>query len=289
MSGDNSKNCSLLLPPGASVATEEIADALQENLGLHRSEAMTRARYGGGVLAGREDRRELEKLAAALRSLGTPSSIVRSEDLENLPRARRTIGLEFAGEELIAASPGGDKTPLEKASLGGIRAFALLPETPPGDEENTVGTPLRASLLEVPGEYRQRGEFRHRLQRLVDHLQEPELNGISFQFHIYSGNPLAALRIQKDDFNYSCLGENKSDNSLENYIRLLEKLLDWFPDSCDQGQVADFLEEMDPRATLLSGENEAACSDRSYLWHLKRGTGEGLPRDPGNASTEQGS
>ena len=45
---------SLLLPLENAVEAEKIAMALQDDLGLHRSEAMPRALYGGGDLANRE-------------------------------------------------------------------------------------------------------------------------------------------------------------------------------------------------------------------------------------------
>ena len=108
-----------------------------------------------------------------------------------------------------------------------------------------------------------------RLQLLVERLNDPELRGISFQLRDYSKAPPAVLKIDKDEFDYSCLGKIKSDNSLENYLRLLEKLLGWLPGAEHREQVEDFLDDPDPRAILLSGENEAACTDRSILWHLQ--------------------
>lgn len=286
---DDLQNYSLLLPPGTAVETEKIAAALQEDLGLHRSEAMPRALYGGGILANRESHRKLEKLAARIEALGAKSSIVPSMDLEDLPRPRRTTGLDFTARELVVRSPGGNGLSLRRSALGGIRAIALLPESLPPEEEDADAGPLWSSILEDPRERQQQEEHHHKLQLLVDHLQDPELKGISFQLRIYSKSPPAILKIDKDEFDYSCLGENKSDNSLENYIRLLEKLLDWLPEPENHGQVEDFLADPDPRAILLSGENEAACSDRAFLWHLQNAAGgksTGKREDP---SMEPGS
>lgn len=260
---------SLLLPPDTDLAAEKIAVALQDDLGLHRSEAIPRALYGGGILANRESHRRLEKLAATIEALGASSNIVASMELENLPRPRRTTGLDFNEKELIAQAPGGKELSLQRPGLGAIRALALLPENPPPEEEDTASSPLGSSILEDPRENLQPEEYERRLQVLVERLNDPELRGLSFQLRIYSRAPPTVLKIDKDEFDYSCLGELKSDNSLENYLRLLAKLLDWLPGPGQQKQVEDFLDDPDPRAILLAGENEAACTDRAILWHLQ--------------------
>ena len=280
---------SLLLPPGTAVEAEKIATALQDELGLHRSEALPRALYGGGVLANRESYGKLEKLAATIKPLGATGNIVHSAELENLPRPRRTSGLDFNDVELIAQAPSGKRMPVPRSSLSGIRAIALLPENPAAEEEDTAASPLHSSTLEPPRESHQEEECQRRLRVLVERLNDPGLKDLAFQLRLYATSPLAVLKIDKDEFDYSCLGENKSDNSLENYLRLLEKLLGWMPGSGYLRQVEDFLNDPDPLAILLSGDNEVACSDRSLLWHLENAaTGEpsGIKEDP---STEAGS
>ena len=280
---------SLLLPLDTAVEAEKIATALQDDLGLHRSEAMPRALYGGGILANRESYGKLEKLAATIESLGATSSIVHSAELENLPRPRRTTGLDFNDGELIARGPGGNEMPLPRSTLAGIRATALLPENPAAEEEDTDANPLRGPILEDPRERPQEEESQRRLQLLVERLDDPELKGISFQIRVYSKSPPAVLKIDKDEFDYSCLKVNKSDNSLENYLRLLEKLLGWLPGSGHHVQVEDFLEDPDPRAILLSGDNEVACSDRSFLWHLQNAAGVESSEKTQDPSTEASS
>lgn len=280
---------SLLLPLETAVGAEKIATALQDDLGLHRSEAMPRALYGGGILANRESYGKLEKLAATIESLGATSSIVHSAELENQPRPRRTTGLDFNDGELIARGPGGNEMPLPRSTLAGIRALALLPENPAAEEEDTDANPLRGPILENPRERPQEEESQRRLQLLVERLDDPELKGISFQIRVYSKSPPAVLKIDKDEFDYSCLKVNKSDNSLENYLRLLEKLLGWLPGSGHHVQVEDFLEDPDPRAILLSGDNEVACSDRSFLWHLQNAAGVESSEKAQDPSTEASS
>lgn len=280
---------SLLLPPGTTVEAEKIATALEDDLGLHRSEAMPRALYGGGVLANRESYEKLEKLAATIESLGAKSSIVHSAELESMPRPRRTSGLDFKDGELIACAPGGEELAVPRSGLTGIRAIALLPENPAAEEEDAAVNPLLSSILEVPPGGGEEEAGRRRLQLLVERLDDPGLRDLAFQLRLYSTNPSAVLKIDKDEFDYSCLGENKSDNSLENYLRLLEKLLGWMPGSGYLRQVEDFLNDPDPLAILLSGDNEVACSDRSLLWHLENaaaGESSGIMEDP---STEAGS
>ena len=273
---------SLLLPPGTTVEAEKIATALEDELGLHRSEAMPRALYGGGVLANRESYEKLEKLAATIESLGAKSSIVHSAELESMPRPRRTSGLDFRDGELIARAPSGEEMAVARSSLTGIRAIALLPENPAEEEEDATANPLLSSILEVPpGGQEEAG--RRRLQLLVERLDDPGLRDLTFQLRLYSKSPSAVLKIDKDEFDYSCLGENKSDNSLENYLRLLEKLLGWMPGAGYLRQVEDFLNDPDPRAILLSGDKEVACSDRSFLWHLENtaaGESSGKMEDP---------
>ena len=274
---------SLLLPPGTTVEAEKIATALENELGLHRSEAMPRALYGGGVLANRESYEKLEKLAATIESLGAKSSIVHSAELESMPRPRRTSGLVFKDGELIARTPGGEELAVPRSSLTGIRTIALLPENPAEEEEDAAVNPLLSSILEVPPGGREEEACRRRLQLLVERLDDPGLRDLAFQLRLYSRSPSVVLKIDKDEFDYSCLGENKSDNSLENYLRLLEKLLGWMPGAGYLRQVEDFLNDPDPRAILLSGDKEVACSDRSFLWHLENtaaGESSGKMEDP---------
>ncbi len=120
----------------------------------------------------------------------------------------------------------------------------------------------------------------------MDKLQDPELHGLSFHLALYCDSPPLALKIHKDEFVYSCLEENKSDNSLENYVGLLIKLLDWLGDIEGARQVEAFLEEPNPRSLLLSGENEAASFDRSFLWSLGVKTGRESSADAGDPETE---
>lgn len=282
---EDTGNHALLLPPGSTPSTSAIAETLQEQLGMHRSDAIARARYGGGLLASGETRPRLEKLAEALQTFGVESSIARSGQLEDLPRPKRITGLELSSQGLTAFSPGGRKTALQRSSLAGLRAYALLPDEGQEEEENENPGPahLQSPLVTTPEMAEEPALFKKKMAALVNNIQEPEFNGISFHLVLYSDSPLMALKINKDEFDYSCLGEDKTDNSLENYIILLAKLIDWLPASRGRKQAETFLQELNPREILLSGENEAACFDRSYLWNMKTRDGETSPGEPAEA------
>ena len=282
-------DCSLILSPSSSAPPEKIAEALEEHLGMHHSDAVARTRHGGGLLAIMKPRSRLEKLAATLASIGAPSSIAKIGELENLPRPLRTSGLEFSNRELTAASPGGKKTPVEKSRIAGIRIYALLPEAAPADKAedgNTGPGNLQPSLLSQSAPGARPAAPQGRLAELMERLQDPELHGLSFHLALYCDSPPLALKIHKDEFVYSCLEENKSDNSLENYVGLLIKLLDWLGDIEGARQVEAFLEEPDPRSLLLSGENEAASFDRSFLWSLGVKTERDSSASAGGPETE---
>ncbi len=269
-SGASAEKCSLVLAPGSAGAPEALSAALQEQLGMHRSDAMARARYGGGILASGESRPGLEQLAGALERLGVSSSIAETAELENLPRPKRITSLEFSAGKLTAASPGGKNTGIEKAGLAGIKAYALLPEAPPAKEEEEPGRgSLSASPLSEPAAGGRMTRPGNKLARLLDKLQDPRFNGISFHLTLYGTNPLMALKINKDEFDYSCLEENKTGNSLENFLLLLERLLDWLPATGSAEEAGAFLDTPDPEIILLSGEKEAAAFDRSRLWNMK--------------------
>ena len=269
-SGAPAEKCSLVLAPGSATAHDDLSAALQKQLGMHRSDAMARARYGGGILASGETRPRLEQLAAALDRMGVSSSIAETAELENLPRPKRITGLQFSTGKLTAASPGGKNTDIEKADLAGIKAYALLPETPPAKEEEESGeSSLSASLLSGSSDDGTMTKPGNKLAGLLDRLQDPRFNGISFHLTLYGANPLMALKINKDEFDYSCLEADKTGTSLENFLLLLERLLDWLPATGSTEEAEAFLDAPDPEIILLSGENESAAFDRSRLWNMK--------------------
>ena len=78
-----------------------------------------------------------------------------------------------------------------------------------------------------------------------------------------------ALKINKDEFDYSCLEADKTGTSLENFLLLLEKLLDWLPATGNTEEARAFLDAPDPEIILLSGDNEAAAFALSRLWNMK--------------------
>jgi len=270
--GAPAEKCSLVLAPGSAAAHDDLSAALREQLGMHRSDAMARARYGGGILTSGETRPRLEQLAAALDKLGVSSSIAEAAELENLPRPKRITGLQFSTGKLTAASPGGENTDIEKAGLAGIKVYALLPETPPAKEEKEEepgGNRLSASLLSRSSDDGRMTKPGNKLAGLLDRLQDPRFNGISFHLTLYGANPLIALKINKDEFDYSCLEADKTGTSLENFLLLLERLLAWLPATGSTEEAEAFLDAPDPETILLSGENEAAAFDRSRLWNMK--------------------
>lgn len=288
--GAPAEKCSLVLAPGSKAAHEDLSAALQEQLGMHRSDAMARARYGGGILASGEARPRLEQLAAALEKLGASSSIAETAELENLPRPKRITGLQFSTGKLTAASPGGKNTAIEKADLAGIKAYALLPEAPPAkdEEEPGGGGGLSASLLSGSTDDGRITKAGDKLARLLDRLQDPKFNGISFHLTLYGTNPLMALKINKDEFDYSCLEADKTGTSLENFLLLLEKLLDWLPATGNTEEARAFLDAPDPEIILLSGDNEAAAFDLSRLWNMKTDNDKQAPEraeNPGENET----
>ena len=281
--GETAEKCSLVLAAGSAAAHEDLSAALQEQLGMHRSDAMARARYGGGILVSGEAHPRLEQLAAALERLGVSSSIAETAELENLPRPKRITGLEFSAGKLTAASPGGKNTAIEKAALAGIKAYALLPEAPPAkEEEEPGGGSLSTSLLSGPADDGRMPKPGNKLARLLARLQDPRFNGISFHLTLYGTNPLMALKISKDEFDYSCLEADKTGNSLENFLLLLERLLDWLPATGSAEKAGAFLDAPDPEIILLSGENEAAAFDRSRLWNMKTDNDEQSPEKAEN-------
>ena len=287
--GAPDEKCSLVLAPDSTADHDGLSAALQEQLGMHRSDAMARARYGGGILASGEARPRLEQLAAALEKLGASSSIAETTELENLPRPKRITGLQFSTGKLTAASPGGKNTDIEKTDLAGIKVYALLPEASPAkEEEEAGGGRLPASLLSGATGDGRITNVGDKLARLLDRLQDPKFNGISFHLTLYGTNPLMALKINKDEFDYSCLEADKTGNSLGNFLLLLERLLDWTPATGNAEEARTFLDAPDPEIILLSGENEAAGFDRSRLWNMKTDNDKQAPEraeNPGENET----
>lgn len=73
------------------------------------------------------------------------------------------------------------------------------------------------------------------------------------------------LRIAKNDFDYSCLQEQKQTHSLDNFLILLEDVLAYLPEAWNREAVGRFLSELDPLKILHSKEEETENFDRWML------------------------
>ena len=96
------------------------------------------------------------------------------------------------------------------------------------------------------------------MQRLVDE----ELEELYLLLTLYCPPPIGPLRIRRNDFNYSSLGERKVSHSLDNFLQLLEQLVDFFPDAWNRAKIAEFLNDLDPKPIFYFKREEVQNFDR---------------------------
>lgn len=237
----------------------EIGRIVAKLLEMPVPDAVARVRYGGGLVAEALRESEAQALAASLNDIDIRTRPVLAEEWLTTPRGYKISSLSFADRTVEARLSTGRSFVIPQSDLFGLHLYGLCPD----DVASTKGSE-RSTSLELSG-ISSLSNMTARGRRLLAQLEEQELTGMEFHLTLYGPPEVGPLRIRRVDFNFACLEEEKLDHSLDNFILLLEKLAERFPDAWNVATVEQFLDDMDPARILYFKAEEAEKFDRWML------------------------
>jgi hypothetical protein len=286
----------LVLEPQSPRPSADIGRVLAYHLGLHPTDAIARARYGGGVLFSGIAEEVAESLAAQLARVGVQARRVDAALLADLPRGHRARSLEFSQGAIRAQVVPGSERLVPRESLFGVHLYALS-EGRGGPSDPPPGTGFTGRLRALPGlralarrswaagpeEERALAEARWFRRQHHDLGEELELTGRGQKLRealltagdppprlfltLLTGSDIGPLRLRQEEIDYSPLGEGKTAHSLDNFLRLIEELRTFQPEAWMVDRLAGFLERLDPAEILYFKPEEAQNLERwMQLW-----------------------
>ncbi len=246
--------------PASSCPIQPVAKTIAEHLDLIPSDVATQVRYGGGILVPlEEDSEKLDRLGRSLAAQEVWTRIVPSSFLGQGERPYRITHLETREETLWARLPNKRELDFRREEIQGIRIHAVEKEftevSPENDEFDNQR--LIDATLEVGGT-----TFSERGLALLKSCQEEEKPLPELWITLYLTPPLRPLRWERSGFDYSILGEQKMDHSLDNFLLLVEKLLAEFPEMINRESGDALLSELTCEPILISKPEEVPNFDR---------------------------
>jgi hypothetical protein len=93
------------------------------------------------------------------------------------------------------------------------------------------------------------------------------MEAMELHLTILARDPHGPVRVRKNDFDFSCLGEQRQKHSIDNFLLLLEEVLAYLPRAWNRKAAEQFLSDLDPKKILYFKEEEAASLERwLYQW-----------------------
>ncbi len=130
-----------------------------------------------------------------------------------------------------------------------------------------------------------------RYRRLVDALGEVDLADLEFHLALFCRDPYGAVRLEKDAMEYSSLGVDKTDYSLENFLRIVDRFLEIAPDAWNREPWDAFRADLegsgvlDPRSIVRDRIDATANLERWILSWIRLEDDE-LDRDLADAEID---
>lgn len=280
----------LILERGCTAPVAHIGRALALHDKLHPADALTRARYCGGIVLESAHPAKVRVVKEHLDALRVATRIVPAERLRELPRGVRAIQLEFREDALVAGMVGGRRVVVPRNELFGLHCYALLPEGAQGleaaaDEERRSQVENqrlieRSGLLRATE--RTSGGISPRASRLMENLVEQHLTALKFHLTVYSSGAVGSIRIRKDDFDFSSRGLQKRKHSLDNFLLLLDDALAYLPEAWNREPAVEFLHDLEPEGIVRFKPEEVGNFDR-WMLALARLEREGAGSRTGSA------
>lgn len=252
----------LILERDSPRPVNEMGRIVARHLDVPSPDATAQIRYGGGLVAEALSESEADALAEALSALGVRVRPVLAEEWLTVPRGYRISTLLLADDAVEACLSTGRRFVIPTADIFGLHLYGLCPDEI--ESRTSAGRAERSTSLQLRG-LSSLSHLTARGRQLLDNLEENEITGMELHLTVYGPPSVGPLRIRRVDFNFSCLGDAKLDHSLDNFIVLLEKLVESFPDAWNVSEVTRFLDDMDPMRILYFKAEEAENFDRWML------------------------
>ncbi|MBI4582619.1 MAG: hypothetical protein HY717_01105 [Planctomycetes bacterium] len=258
----------LILEPGSPKPDAEIGRVLAAELGLFPSDAVARVRYGGGILVARAAAAAVDAILARVQALGVRARAIPVEALEECHRGYRSNRLEILEEILCARLAGGGEIVILREDLKAIQIGGLpgqdqpLPAPPRSEQGRKDAPPPEKALEPYFAELAATSRISPRGQKVLSWLREFEGPPPRFFLTLYARDPAGPIRLEREEIDFSPLGEKKLAHSLDNFLLLAETLIGQFPNLLNRERVAGFLERLDPAEILFFKEEESQNFDR---------------------------
>lgn len=264
----------LILERDSPAPVASIGRILAYHFELHPTDAISRVRYCGGLLIESAPQDKVLEVARCLAEIDVRTRVVATDTLWALPRGYKIVSLTFSENEIRASKLTGSPLRLRRADIHGIHLYGLKPS----GQEVDLASILDSTPNPLPLEAFDRATgagLSPRARRLLDNLEAAELRNLCLHLTLYCVAPIGPVRIDRDDFDFSCLGEQKQTHSLDNFLLLLEDVLAYLPDAWNRQRAVEFLEDLDPKRIFCFKEEEARNFDRwMLLWVLLAGEEE---------------
>ena len=278
-----------------------IAEVLMRHLDLHHTDVMAKLRYGGGLLTDRIPLQVGETIAAELQDVGVLARCIDSVLWHSVSHGVRAYQLSFIDDEVSVGLVGGRLLLFPKRDVVGMHLYGLVPPPPEAEEPRYMrrwkkyrdrekprdDKKLRMALDCVSSVGPDGVDLTARACRLLENLKDIGAEGMEFFLTLfcYREGEAVPVRVRKNDFDFSCLGERKEKHSLDNFLVLLDTLVDELPMAWNRDRMQAFVEELDPKPILYFKEEEAENYDRWMVqWvELERQPGAGADRGRENA------
>lgn len=257
----------------------EIGRLLAFHLDLHPTDAVTRVRYGGGLVVEGVTKEIADRLVSKLSELGVRARTISSDLWALVPRGARVSRLELGDTTLTGSLVGGRRIELPRRDIFALQVHGLLPldrgkdvvEIRPKKVKKPALalTPLLGGADLVSGgdpDLREPGSLGPRGRRLYEKLAEHGLLELELHLSLYA-DPYGPLRIQKNDYDFTSLGVSREEHSLDNFLVLLDHVLAYLPSAWNREPAARFAESLDPRPIHYFKAEEAQNLERwLYEW-----------------------
>ncbi len=265
-------DCALILDPGSPKPDSEIGAAVTSVLGVYKGDAIAAARYGGGVLVRTGPKHALGTIRDRLSEIGVRATVVPGALLSEIPRGHRGTRLEFLDRVCWVRLPNRRELPLKRRDFRGVQIHAALGEVRSPESEKT--SPKKRGAKESADENAVNArriadalvdvgatEMSGRGKQIFEWLRENNERRPQLFLSLYSRDPVGALRFEREDLDYSVLGDRKQRHSLDNFLAFAEWILECLPGLWNHERVEAFLAEPDPESILVFKREEVQNFD----------------------------
>jgi len=294
------RSFTVILERGSPCPAAEVGRLVAYHLELHPTDAIVRVRYGAGLVVDGVTEAVADELIARLAEIGVRARKVDGDLWALVPRGVRAFGLEFGERSLVVRLVGGRRIEVPRDSVFALHGYGL-PGTPPDeDDEEPFGRKKRKAKRQAAAggslslgslgaahpteppptaaadeEAAQgepeilgagTGELSLRGQKLHKRLVELGAQLTEFHLALYA-DPLGPIRVRKNDFDFTCLGVDRQEHSLDNFLTLIERSLDYLPAAWNREPCEALLKDLNPRSVILFKPEEVQNLERwLYQW-----------------------